>query len=54
MSSNKITIAKLIGSANYLIWALRITAFLTKEALNTIITSNKVSNKINSKALFNI
>ena len=46
--------AKLTGSANYPIWALRMTAFLTKEALNAVIASNEVSDEINSKALSNI
>ena len=54
MDSNKITIAKLIDSANYLIWALRIAAFLIKESLNAIITADEVNNDINSKALSNI
>ena len=54
MTSDKITIAKLSGSANYPIWALRMTAFLTKEALNAVIASNEVSDEINGKALSNI
>jgi hypothetical protein len=54
MTSDKITMAKLSGSANYPIWALRMTAFLTKEALNAVIASNEVSNEINGKALSNI
>jgi hypothetical protein len=54
MSSDKITMAKLTGSANYPIWALRMTAFLTKEALNAVIASNEVSDEINGKALSNI
>jgi hypothetical protein len=54
MSSDKITVAKLTGSANYIIWALRIIAFLTKEALNTAIIIDEVSDKINNKALLNI
>jgi len=54
MGSDKITMAKLTGSANYLIWALRMAAFLTKESLNAVITADEVSDDINGKALSNI
>ena len=54
MSSDKITMPKLKGSANYPIWALRMAAFLTKEAQNAIIASDDVSTEINSKAISNI
>jgi hypothetical protein len=54
MASERITIAKLSGSANYPIWAIRMAAFLTKEALNAITTQDDVSDDINAKALSNI
>ena len=54
MGSDKITMAKLTGSANYPIWALRMAAFLTKESLNAVITADEVSDDINGKALSNI
>ena len=54
MGSNKIIMAKLTGLANYLIWALRMAAFLTKESLNAVITADEVSDDINGKALSNI
>ena len=54
MGSDKITMAKLTGSANYPIWALRMTAFLTKEDLHAVITADDVSTEVNGKALSNI
>jgi len=54
MGSDKITIPKLKGSDNYPIWALRMAAFLTKEAQNSIISTDTVSDDINDKALSNI
>jgi len=53
MGSDKITMQKLKGSANYPIWAIRMTAFLTKEGLMTAISMN-VDPDINAKALSNI
>lgn len=54
MALEKITIPKLKGSENYPIWVIRMSAILTKEGQNTIITTDDVSDDINIKALSNI
>ena len=54
MALNKITIPKLKRSENYPIQVIRISIILTKEGQNTIITTNNISNSINTKALSNI
>ena len=54
MALNKISIPKLKGSENYPIWVIRMSAILIKEGQNSIITTNNISNNINTRALLNI
>ena len=55
MSTEKMTIAKLQGISNYETWALRVDAYLIREAQREAITSSEVVNPtLNDKALANI
>jgi hypothetical protein len=53
MSSDKMSITKLQGIANYETWALRVDAYLIREAQRDAITS-EVNPDLNDKALANI
>ncbi|POS82659.1 hypothetical protein EPUL_005826, partial [Erysiphe pulchra] len=54
MSAEKVLINKLISSANFSIWAIRMKVFLTNCGNGSIITGDDVNNDVNKKALADI